>query len=142
MKSIKLNLKLQRVLHKILSNKQIAQNNRIDLQDTLAKGLYEILEISFKLNASDSKVEKHIISEKIKNPIENTKFVAKTVENESTYFMLNNYFIYFLFELDKYNVDVEFYLEKEGIDEHDIKQALKDYNEYLDSIRHIKKQLA
>lgn len=140
MDTIQINLKLQKVIHKLLSNTELFGGNTRKLQDDFSKGLYEVLEISFNINSSNSRINKHIAEGKINNPIDNTRFVAETIENESTYILLNYYFIEFLFQFDEIEDEIERYLEREGLSQKNITSIINQYANYTDSIKYQKSQ--
>lgn len=130
-----LNLKLQRIVSKLLAQRDIFGQETELIQNNFIKGFYDIIKLSFDINLSNRDIQKQIDSGNINDEISNLRLIAKSIENESTYILLNYYIIKFLREVqeDKKDIVIEIFLENEGVGEEDVEMVLSEYMKYTKS---------
>lgn len=130
-----LNLKLQRIVSKLLAQREIFGQETELIQNNFIKGFYDIIKLSFDINLSNRDIQKQIDSGNINDEISNLRLIAKSIENESTYILLNYYIIKFLREVqeDKKDIVIEIFLENEGVGEEDVEMVLSEYMKYTKS---------
>lgn len=102
MSHTEINLALQRASARILANFDLLGDQTETLQRSFIKGFYDVLKQSFRVNIDTKKFEEFVDSPLSESEIEEAVFVGKTVENESTYILLNYYILTFLQGLAEY----------------------------------------
>lgn len=87
------NALLLKEIYTLLSDDKIEKEDRVKLQNYFINKYYEVLKVCFDVSLNPNKLQYYIENNDINNKLTNALFIAKTIDNQKTYDILN-YFCY------------------------------------------------
>ncbi|MBN1331676.1 hypothetical protein JW978_02195 [Candidatus Dojkabacteria bacterium] len=105
--------------------------------ELFGENLLKVIKIAFDLNLDIEELKK-FTEEHGTNPdmLELGAFIVKTIDNDSTYVLLNYYLLRFIsasndIVKELHQNDIEMIMQGHGIGEEDIQQVIDDYNDLI-----------
>lgn len=85
------NLKLQREVYDLLSHQEYFAENVEMVRNSFIDNYMEVIKICFKVNLNPFELQKLMDNTCLQSEKENYLFIARTVENEKSYKILNDF---------------------------------------------------